>query len=95
MNKVRYAVIYVIVPLLVAVGGWLIMMWPAKTTELFCRKDHRIGGWEMCRLRCPVRHFSLPGMTECKPWLTCSDLESNDIITFQLLGQGAVKSVSL
>ncbi|MEQ2214649.1 hypothetical protein XENOCAPTIV_015178 [Xenoophorus captivus] len=43
---------------------------------------------------CLFRHFKLPAMKNCSPWLQCSQIKA-EIRKIKLIGQGAVKKVYL
>ncbi|XP_061190437.1 protein O-mannose kinase-like [Saccostrea echinata] len=50
-----------------------------------------IQGKELCRPLCQYGQFSLYGMHQCRPWLTCDDLQQVEKIT--RIGRGLVKEV--
>lgn len=48
----------------------------------------------LCRPKCKKGEFSLPGMEQCMPWLTCKEILA-DINIVKSLGSGAVKEAYL
>ncbi len=44
--------------------------------------------------QCPLRHFKVGTMTTCTPWLQCPQIRA-EVRRVKLIGQGAVKKVSL
>ena len=45
------------------------------------------------RHECSHGNFSLPWMTECRPWLECDELQSDEFTIGRELGRGVVKVV--
>lgn len=60
--------------------------------DLACHLDYEYEMVRRCRPACLHGHFSLVGMTECVPWLTCRDL--GEIHVQERIGGGAVKQVT-
>ncbi|XP_062588717.1 protein O-mannose kinase-like [Saccostrea cucullata] len=50
-----------------------------------------IQGKELCRPVCPYGQFSLYGMHQCQPWLTCDDVQK--VEKMNRIGRGLVKEV--
>ncbi|CAK9301089.1 unnamed protein product [Gordionus sp. m RMFG-2023] len=62
-------------------------------TGNICQPDYvRKNGGPTCRPRCPKGHFFLNGMTECHPWLDCSDIRI-DVKFGPKIGSGNIKKV--
>lgn len=59
-----------------------------------CYDDMLQGMKRVCRLRCPPdsRTFSLPGMVNCHPWLSCTEI-ARDVQAESIIGEGSVKQV--
>ena len=82
---------YIVIPVLLACVLWLVV--ERDASELLCRTNYSDNEQVVCRMRCAAGEFSLPGMTECRKWLTCKDIESADFKVFEGLDGGAVKNV--
>lgn len=61
-----------------------------------CYKDVLQDEKTVCRPTCSMgsKTFSLPGMTSCRPWLTCEDI-ARDIKVGREIGDGSVKIVTV
>ena len=83
----------IVIPVALSVIVW---HWVSHNviTEAICWKDFANEGRTICRPKCDHGEFSLPWMSKCHPWLTCSDIEM-DVKVHALLGYGAVKAVSI
>lgn len=79
------------VPVALAVLAWSTVR--RRPPTLLCYQDYGDAGVQICRHQCIHGHFSLPWMSECRPWLQCSDIESDDFEVGRVLGSGAVKVV--
>lgn len=67
---------------------------PLSSSDGECYRDVLRGMKRVCRPKCSPgsRTFSLPGMLQCRPWLSCSEINS-DIEIGNVIGEGAVKQV--
>ena len=54
--------------------------------------ENVINNTEICRPQCQHGYYSLPGMTECNKWLTCSDFEK-ELQILEPMAHGAVKTM--
>lgn len=59
--------------------------------DLICMED-RMNFINICRPQCTHGYYSLPGMRQCEPWLTCSEIKK-EIEILEPLTHGAVKMV--
>lgn len=65
----------------------------SEDSILKCRTDYTDDAKIKCRPACGRGSFSLDGMKNCHPWLTCDDIQ--EVRSVRLLFQGVVKNVSL
>ena len=84
-------IVYITMPVCIALAFWYLI--GSSVDNPICHKDYGGSGRIICHPVCPPKHFSLPGMTVCKPWLTCRDMHSVHFKKGRLIGKGAVKMV--
>ena len=92
--RLAYTVGYLIVPVTIAVIVWYALLSSPSLPQV-CHRDYTQGGIPVCRPQCPMGRYSLQFMTECKPWLTCREILSDDFKIVKPLGAGAVKVASI
>ncbi|XP_064631116.1 protein O-mannose kinase-like [Lineus longissimus] len=87
--------LHVILPVLFAGAVTLYGFYPplGAEEELECRHDY-VKDEHVCYQPCEHGSFFLPGMKECRSWLTCQDLEK-DVHIGSTVDRGVVKLVQL
>lgn len=65
----------------------------SEDSILKCRTDYTDDAKIKCRPACGRGSFSLDGMKNCHPWLTCDDIQ--EVRSVRLLFQGVVKNIYL
>jgi len=89
-KSIGFVCLNICLPLLVGYVVWHFINRPAK----FCRQNLSTGAW-LCRPQCNKGEFSLHGMRQCMPYLTCADMDSSSVKMQRILDNGAVKKVFL
>jgi len=84
-------------PLQFYIKDWVPWLWdppPRPPSGTVCIRNASSGGVNpICKPRCLSGEFALPGMKDCRPWLTCDDLDDYSFVKGVQIGEGAVKHV--